>query len=63
MVFGLITNITVKLSQAFLEGKASPLLVLLPHMLVGMELLCVIQLQCIYTGVGCNLVCGYFVTS
>jgi hypothetical protein len=40
----LITNITVKLSQAFLEGKASPLLVLLPHMLVGMELLCVIQL-------------------
>jgi hypothetical protein len=43
MVFGFITNMTVKLSQAFLEGKASLLLVPLPLVLVSIELLCVIQ--------------------
>lgn len=41
MVFGFIINMIVKLSQAFLEGKASLLLV--PLVLVGIELLCVIQ--------------------
>lgn len=43
MVFGFITNMTVKLSQAFLEGKASLLLV--PLVLRGIELLCVIQMN------------------
>ena len=48
MVFGFITNMTVKLSQAFLEGKASLLLV--PLVLVGIELLCVIQANFISKG-------------
>ena len=43
MVFGFITNMTVKLSQAFLEGKAS--LFLVPLMLVGIEPLCLIQVN------------------